>query len=78
MTCIIILIQKYYEYIKDTIIYAMMLYEAVWLYAVALNKSLSDGISHYDSINIAKRMFNITFKGIYLLDNIRSYVESNA
>ncbi|XP_077994091.1 atrial natriuretic peptide receptor 1-like [Glandiceps talaboti] len=42
---------------------AAFLYDAVYLYALALNQSLSEGVDPDDGYNISQRLFNKTFKG---------------
>ncbi|XP_070536363.1 atrial natriuretic peptide receptor 1-like isoform X2 [Ptychodera flava] len=43
---------------------AIMIYDAILLYAVALNDSLSNGVIENDGSNISQRLFNRTFQGI--------------
>ena len=40
-----------------------MIYDAVYLYAIALEKALSEGVSPDDGGEISKRLFNTSFKG---------------
>ncbi|XP_006822860.1 atrial natriuretic peptide receptor 1-like, partial [Saccoglossus kowalevskii] len=42
---------------------AAFLYDAVYLYALALNQSLTEGVEPNDGYNISQRMFNRTFTG---------------
>uniref|UniRef100_A0ABM0M6S0 Guanylate cyclase n=1 Tax=Saccoglossus kowalevskii TaxID=10224 RepID=A0ABM0M6S0_SACKO len=44
---------------------AAMIYEAVLLYAVALNESLAQGVDQYDTTNISRRLFDRNFTGLY-------------
>ena len=47
---------------------AALLYDAVYLYALALEKSLREGVDPDDGYNISQRLFNMTFMGkIYFL-----------
>ncbi|XP_070550787.1 atrial natriuretic peptide receptor 1-like [Ptychodera flava] len=47
----------------EVIINAAFLYDAVYLYALALNQSLSEGVDPDDGYNISQRLFNRTFAG---------------
>ena len=51
--------------------YAYLLYDAIWLYALALNKSLAEEVSENDSLEISKRMFNITVPSEYVEELLR-------
>ncbi|KAK3705058.1 hypothetical protein QZH41_009322, partial [Actinostola sp. cb2023] len=44
--------------------YAGTMYDAVYLYAIALNDTLSEGGSKRDGIRIAKKMYNRVFEGV--------------
>ncbi|XP_077994096.1 atrial natriuretic peptide receptor 2-like [Glandiceps talaboti] len=48
----------------EIIMEGTMIYDAILLYAAALNDSLSDGVSDNDGWNISKRLFDRKFQGI--------------
>ena len=46
-------------------VHAGMLYNSVLLYANALQDALDNGYSATDGLEVARRMFNRTFQGMY-------------
>lgn len=46
------------------------MYDAVLLYAIALNETLSEGGSKRDGLRIASKMYNRQFEGIVNLTHI--------
>ena len=42
---------------------AALLYDAVYLYALALEKALQEGVDPDDGWGISQRLFNMTFTG---------------
>ena len=51
---------------------AALLYDAVYLYALALEKSLREGVDPEDGYNISQRLFNMTFMG-KITSRLRNY-----
>ena len=46
---------------------AALLYDAVYLYALALEKSLREGVDPDDGYAISQRLFNMTFQGMFTI-----------
>ncbi|XP_072020667.1 atrial natriuretic peptide receptor 1-like [Amphiura filiformis] len=49
---------------EDLYLEAALIYDAVYLYAIALEKALSEGVDVNDGWGISRRLFNISFRGI--------------
>ncbi len=57
-------------------VYAFLLYDPIWLYALALNKSLADGVSANDTRGIAKRLFGTHFTSwslVFIVSHFSNY-----
>lgn len=47
--------------------YAGTMYDAVWLYALAVNETLEMGTSIRNGLEVAKRTYNRLYEGILLM-----------
>ena len=58
-------------------VYAFLLFDAIWMYALALNKSLAAGVSVNDTRGIAKRLFGTHFTSWSLVFFVSNFSKHN-